>query len=268
MTEQEWLTSEDPVAMLDYVTCRAGNVPLARPEHLPSDRKLRLFACACCRQERPLRTAVLRAVVLAERFADGGWDRDEAAAALDMSDPEYRLCWTLANGLAPDAALTALDKYVRSRASQAALLRDVVGNPWRPVRLPRDICAVCLGAGASPDMSPCDACRTSGYTSAWLTPDVLAIAQAAYDDRGEGGFLKAEHLGPLADALEDVGCDSVELLAHLRGGGSTDADPTPWEHRERSDHDAGRMAAEFDLRLRPRPHVRGCWALDLILGRE
>jgi hypothetical protein len=259
MTEQEWLTSEDPVAMLDYVTCRAGNVPLARPEHLPSDRKLRLFACACCRQERPLRTAVLRAVVLAERFADGGWDRDEAAAALDMSDPEYRLCWTLANGLAPDAALTALDKYVRSRASQAALLRDVVGNPFRQTCL--------CGAGAPHDDCP--------RAARLRTPAVLSLALAAYEERrgrcdwcggsgkgvgkrvvrrdpgpndvsyspcmkcdGDGslgGTLDAFRLALVADALEESGCTDVALLAHLRS---------------------------------PGPHYRGMRSLDLILGKS
>jgi hypothetical protein len=40
----------------------------------------------------------------------------------------------------------------------------------------------------------------------------------------------------LADALQDAGCDSEALLSHLR-----DADAT---------------------------HVRGCWALDLVLGKE
>jgi hypothetical protein len=39
----------------------------------------------------------------------------------------------------------------------------------------------------------------------------------------------------LADALEEAGCDSADLLGHLRG---------------------------------PGPHVRGCWAVDLILGKS
>jgi hypothetical protein len=39
----------------------------------------------------------------------------------------------------------------------------------------------------------------------------------------------------LADALEDHGCTDTDLLTHLRG---------------------------------PGPHVRGCWALDLVLGKE
>jgi hypothetical protein len=42
-------------------------------------------------------------------------------------------------------------------------------------------------------------------------------------------------LGVLSDALEEAGCDKEDILNHLRG---------------------------------PGPHVRGCWALDLLLGKE
>ena len=51
MTEAEWLASEDPAAMLTFLTNRGeiidslGQVVSERT----SDRKLRLFACACCR---------------------------------------------------------------------------------------------------------------------------------------------------------------------------------------------------------------------------
>ena len=61
----------------------------------------------------------------------------------------------------------------------------------------------------------------------WRTPTVLAIAHEAYAERAFG------QLPILADALEDDGCDAADLLAHLRS---------------------------------PSPHVRGCWALDLVLG--
>jgi hypothetical protein len=61
------------------------------------------------------------------------------------------------------------------------------------------------------------------------TSTVMAVAQPIYDDRS------FERLPILADALEDAGCTDADLLDHLRG---------------------------------PGPHVRGCWALDLILGKE
>jgi hypothetical protein len=71
---------------------------------------------------------------------------------------------------------------------------------------------------------------------AWRTPTAVSLAQAAYDDRIlPSGELDRDRLAVLADALEDAGCTNPDILDHLRGRG---------------------------------PHVRGCWALDLVLGRE
>jgi hypothetical protein len=71
---------------------------------------------------------------------------------------------------------------------------------------------------------------------AWRTPTVRAPAQAAYEERHlPSGHLDAAHLAILADALEDAGCTNADLLGHLRG---------------------------------PGPHVRGCWPVDLILGKS
>ena len=63
---------------------------------------------------------------------------------------------------------------------------------------------------------------------AWEGGTVGKLAQAVYDERA------FERLPLLADALEDAGCADPELLGHLRG---------------------------------PGPHVRGCWAVDLLLGK-
>jgi hypothetical protein len=64
---------------------------------------------------------------------------------------------------------------------------------------------------------------------------VVALAQAAYEQRElPAGTLDMARLAVLADALEDAGCTDADLLSHLRG---------------------------------PGPHVRGCWAVDLILGK-
>lgn len=62
----------------------------------------------------------------------------------------------------------------------------------------------------------------------WLTPNVLHVAEDIYR---RGAF---DEVGVLADALEEAGCGNADLLGHLRS---------------------------------PVPHTRGCWALDLILGR-
>jgi hypothetical protein len=77
-------------------------------------------------------------------------------------------------------------------AAQAALLRDVFGNPFRPVLL----------------------------DPAWLTQEVSSLAHAAYDNRLlPQGNLDSARLAVLADALLDAGCADAELLAHLRSPG-------------------------------------------------
>jgi hypothetical protein len=58
---------------------------------------------------------------------------------------------------------------------------------------------------------------------------VPKLARSIYDTRD------FDRLAVLADALEDAGCTDAELLGHLRG---------------------------------PGPHVRGCWALDKVLGKS
>jgi hypothetical protein len=94
------------------------------------------------------------------------------------------------------------------RQPQAALLRDIVGNPFQPVV----------------------------FNPAWRTPDVMSIAQSGYLERLlPAGLLDIVRLAVLADALEDAGCNDAVILNHLRG---------------------------------PAPHVRGCWAVDLLLASK
>jgi len=71
--------------------------------------------------------------------------------------------------------------------------------------------------------------RPIAVDPSWLTPTVLQFANHIYDDRD---FAQ---MPILADALQDAGCEDTELLAHCRG---------------------------------PGPHVRGCWVVDLVLGKE
>jgi hypothetical protein len=70
--------------------------------------------------------------------------------------------------------------------------------------------------------------RPAWLLADWASPQAEAIARAAYEDRD------FESLPILADALEDAGCDDEEILTHCRAGGE---------------------------------HVRGCWAVDLVLGK-
>ena len=81
-----------------------------------------------------------------------------------------------------------------------------------------------------------DPFRPVSLDVAWLTPTVQGLCRAAYDDRHlPAGTLDLARLAVLADALEEVGCTDADLLAHLRSGGG---------------------------------HLRGCWAVDLILGKS
>jgi hypothetical protein len=63
----------------------------------------------------------------------------------------------------------------------------------------------------------------------WLKPKVVRLAQAIYDDRA------FDCMPSLADALEDAGCTNADILGHCRSGGV---------------------------------HVRGCWVVDSLLGKE
>jgi hypothetical protein len=62
------------------------------------------------------------------------------------------------------------------------------------------------------------------------------MARAIYaEGRLPEGALDPARLAVLADTLEEAGCANPEILSHLRGAG---------------------------------PHVRGCWPVDLVLGKE
>jgi hypothetical protein len=113
--------------------------------------------------------------------------------------------WQLAAVVTRDAAEAA---GAGEASAQATLLRDIFGNPFRPV----------------------------SFNPAWRTPTVVALATAAHDNRIlPAGTLDTDRLAVLADALEDAGCDNAEILDHCRGDG---------------------------------PHVRGCYVIDLLLGRS
>jgi hypothetical protein len=236
LSEPEWLTCSDPTRMLDFL--------VAGPA---SDRKLRLFACACCRRIWPLlpEAGCRDAVGLAERYADGRATPEVLAAAAEALvelcdhyhferlegtlDATAFLAYTAASSTTSDDAPRRvpgqLDRYIPARtwapagaaavnyrgatpaaeaeeeAAQCDLLREIFGNPFRPVVV-------------APE---------------WRSDTVRAIARGVDE---EGAF---DRLPILGDALQDAGCEDGQVLRHCRG---------------------------------PRPHTRGCWVVDLALARE
>jgi len=213
MTEAEWLECTNPTFMWWFV------------EGKTSDRKLRLVACACCRRIWHLlsdeRSKAL--VETAENLADGLVTAEESKRFLRQGSEvdriplgidEYSVArsalisHSAVTRAVPSLAASLVETFGGSRreeaGSQCVVFRDIFGNPFRP----------------------------APFNSSWLAwngSTIPRLAQAIYDERA------FDRLPILADALEDAGCDNVDILSHLRG---------------------------------PGPHVRGCFVLDLLLGKE
>ncbi len=274
MTEQEWLASDDPAAMLAWLTMSRRSPPDAIDRLFVSDRKLRLFACAVARVNQ------LGDVSGVERCVEAGQPNHNFSDARDRDEGRF---WAVCNS--SNAAVLAAERF--PNATVAALLHDVVGNPWRPVTLHQ----VCL----DPDWSP------TVWGCPWLTPTVLALAHAAYQERGskcgscEGtgnlfirlklgkcpdchgtgksgdGLLDPVTLAILADALEEAGCTG-DRCRDCRGDGVLRGLYTGLPHsghRCKMCNGTGRVLHPLLAHLRdPGPHVAGCWATDLILSKE
>lgn len=208
MTEAEWLACDEFSVVLQ---CLAGRT---------SARKLRLALCGVLRAADvwPLLTsrASRRAVDVGEDFADGrvrllelGEARLKANAAAGREWRKSRVqppAASLANLVCRQdhglmTGLSLADGYLTQLPPRAHVLHDVIGNPFRPVVI----------------------------SSAWRTDTVVSLARQMYESR------EFSAMPILADALQDAGCDSDDILNHCRG---------------------------------PGPHVRGCWVCDLVLGKE
>lgn len=249
MTEQVWLECTEPKKMLEFLQSLKT-----------SERKLRLFTCACCRRIWLFLPDSLsrKKVDFGEQYADG-YVSDKQR--LSISKKHCKL-----------AMLTPTQMYADSAASW------VIASPLTCVQA--DHCAVnaqntiwsndlttgqveinqvdvnveehgwpeAISIGVAPlsqtekeYQSNClrdligNPFRSITINPAWLTPTVRALAQSAYDERNlPSGTLDNTRLAILADCLEDSGCENPDILNHLR---------------------------------QPGTHVRGCWVVDLLLGK-
>ena len=180
---------------------------------LVSDRKFRLFACACCRAiaETFPNRVYHDLVECAERFAEKLVTKRELDIAYRLVAQQPNMGLGMAVCAVADASASYAAQKTAERAQgrvphvtrewQACLLREIVGIPFRDITFPSD----------------------------WRTDTVLSLAKQMYDSREFGA------MPILADALQDAGCENADILDHCRG---------------------------------PGPHVRGCWVVDLILGKE
>lgn len=208
MTEQEWLTCDDPAPMLEFLQGKA------------SDRKLRLLAVACCNRASDLfkgDRSVAADIASLEFRADGNLEEAQASTwpfgthyimrnVLKHNDA-WVCAWNTVSVItsrSPHRNICSASELFKSLPYIPRALFEIFDNPFRPIVAEADWLS-------------------------WSNGTVPRIAQRVYDERSFG------NLPILADALEEAGCDNAEILNHCR---------------------------------QPGEHVRGCWVVDLMLGKQ
>jgi hypothetical protein len=230
MTEAEWLMCADPTPMLEFVKDRT------------SDRKAKLFAAAAFRRLGRLLPdpRQRRGVELLEQMAEG----TATPHAVRQGAAEVRRAWPPRGEPTTSAAPVDEPHFVG-----LMLYRAIASSSGTPRafgrRAPRHVNGAASHAATACSGFADEATRREGQSRllrdlfgnpfrpaspqpSWLNPRVVALARTIYDER------TFDRISELADALFLAGCENVDVLAHCRG---------------------------------PGPHVRGCWGVDLILGK-
>ena len=241
MTETEWLTSEDPVRVIGSLLGRV------------SRRKACYFNLICCRDLTQSWThpVIERRLIQFEADLEGGHvsdiDHEECSDASSRLVSEilrdeadlFDRFWHQSPGVVVDAAkrylaaaLVDIIEVTLDDEAHWGWIRDEVYCP-EPTTFGQ------LAGNLQLDLYrrnlPSLRCivgnpyRPVRLDSDWLTSTVVDLARGIYDERA------FDRMPILADALQEAGCENTDILDHCRGTG---------------------------------PHVRGCWVVDLVLGKQ
>jgi hypothetical protein len=237
MTEADWLSCTDPGPMLEFVSRRA------------SDRKLRLFAVACCRRVWHMLSdeQSRNYVEVAEKFADRLVGYEELKDQQRHAEFEHWLTGWGRNLNCPawllkaewEIAMAVVQEHVNAEEVARAVAESLSWEEAAPRIAEKDYTAwqaVVRAAQVNErklqlDYVRCvfgNPFRPIMVKASWLTKDVLRLARIVYDEQA------FDRLPELAHALEEAGCESQVILAHCR--------------------------EQFS-------HVRGCWTVDSILEK-
>ena len=232
MTEREWLACRDPDALLSFLGVRA------------SARRLRLFACACCRSIWRLvqPESFRRLVELSEQYAEGVVDRQ---ALLEAIEPVSEMAYGFHSAVSQAVWATAWSKsfvqaaeFAARAAGAAAAAQTVRGETdahtaWLRARVAEE------SAYAEERARQCLLLRDifAPFTRvsidpAWRVANNGAVRQLAVRIRDNRRF---DELPVLGQALKHAGCAEERILRHC---------------------------------AEPAPHGLGCWALDAVLGKD
>jgi hypothetical protein len=220
LTESEWQGCTDNALEMLWTLHAGGKVMRTKVGR----RKLRLFACGCCRRIwKLLRHRRLRDTVeIAERFSDGKATKKELERA-----------FATARKIRSEKIAAGLVIYTTHHMPFEAAFGTTLlttnfekgkGNPTTNAFLPHTILCDLLRCVFGKPFAPIE----RSCTTAWTNSIVRALSHGIYEDRA------FDRLPILADALEEAGCTDDAMLSHCRG---------------------------------PGPHVRGCWVVDLLLGK-
>jgi hypothetical protein len=199
-----------------------------------SRRKRRLFCVACAGRviESVLDDRCIHILRVAESLADGDVPHADLRSAAELAWEVYHERWAVH----ASSSAEETDPVLLARRIVAECAADIE-TPAAVAGLAASL--VGMGGGARQDEQAFHAelvreimgnpFHSPDFQPGWRTSDTVGLARGIYEDRA------FDRMPLLADALMDAGCDEEQILSHCRTGG---------------------------------PHVRDCWVVDLVLGKE